>query len=250
MKLVRYILVAFIFLACDSENAFDCFKKEGTIIQVDFKVAPFTKIVVFEGVRLFIEESSDQNVSVEIGENLINDVNIRVEDGTLIISDNNGCNFIREYGNTMVYVTAPNIEEIRNSSGFAVESIGILGYPKLTLLSNEQVGEDEFHTDGDFLLNLNVDELIIDANGIANFYLSGNADEAEISLYSGNSRVEAENLIVNNLRIFHRSSNKLIVNPQNSIRGEIRGIGDVISKNRPSIVEVEEFYTGTLIFDK
>ena len=32
------------------------------------------------------------------------------------------------------------------------------------------------------------------------------------------------------------------------IRGEIRGTGDIISLNRPAIIEVEEIYTGRLIF--
>ena len=66
------------------------------------------------------------------------------------------------------------------------------------------------------------------------------------SLYS---RVEASDLIIQNLNIFHRSTNKMIVNPQQSITGEIRSLGDVISKNIPPVVEVTEYYTGTLIFD-
>ena len=36
----------------------------------------------------------------------------------------------------------------------------------------------------------------------------------------------------------------MIVNPQQSISGQIRGTGDVISINEPPIVEVERLYTG------
>ena len=50
------------------------------------------------------------------------------------------------------------------------------------------------------------------------------------------------------LSVLHRGTNKFIVNPQQSIRGEIRSTGDVISVNQPPIVEVEEFFTGRLIF--
>jgi hypothetical protein len=38
------------------------------------------------------------------------------------------------------------------------------------------------------------------------------------------------------------------VNPQNKIAGEIRGTGDVIAVNEPPVVEVEQFFTGQLIF--
>ena len=74
-------------------------------------------------------------------------------------------------------------------------------------------------------------------------------EPGNIGLYAGDSRVEASDLIIQNLNIFHRSTNKMIVNPQQSIIGEIRSLGDVISKNIPPVVEVTEYYTGTLIFD-
>jgi len=41
----------------------------------------------------------------------------------------------------------------------------------------------------------------------------------------------------------------MIVNPQNSITGVIRATGDVISLNRPPIVDVDELFTGRLIFE-
>jgi hypothetical protein len=38
------------------------------------------------------------------------------------------------------------------------------------------------------------------------------------------------------------------VNPQQSLTGEIRGIGDVISTQTPVVVDIEQFYTGQLLF--
>jgi hypothetical protein len=56
--------------------------------------------------------------------------------------------------------------------------------------------------------------------------------------------------LVKNLSVFHRGSNKMIVYPIDRLGGEILNSGDVVSKNRPPIVEVEELYTGRLIFDE
>ena len=53
---------------------------------------------------------------------------------------------------------------------------------------------------------------------------------------------------LDDLIVFHRSANKMVVHPVERIQGRIRGTGDVISVNRPPIVNVEEFYTGRLIF--
>jgi hypothetical protein len=249
MKKLCYIVVLLLFAGCNSENALNCFQASGTIIQEEFTVAPFSRIIVWERVHLFIEEGDEQKVVVETGENLLNDIELKVENGQLAIFNNNGCNLVRDYGITKVYVTTPNITEIRSSTGLPVESVGQLNFPDLLLLSEDRENEDEFHTDGDFILNLNVERLKIVANGLSKFYISGIAKQANIELYASDTRVEAQNLLVDYLYIFHRSTNVMIVNPQESIRGEIRSLGNVISRNRPSIVDVEEFYTGRLIFE-
>ena len=80
--------------------------------------------------------------------------------------------------------------------------------------------------------------------------MDGIANKAEFNLYSGDTRIFADNLLINNLFLFHRSSNRMIVNPIASIQGKIVSVGDVIAKNRPLIVDVEELYTGTIIWEE
>jgi hypothetical protein len=41
----------------------------------------------------------------------------------------------------------------------------------------------------------------------------------------------------------------MIVNPQQSIVGEIVATGDIISYNRPPLVDVKELFTGRLLFE-
>jgi len=41
----------------------------------------------------------------------------------------------------------------------------------------------------------------------------------------------------------------MFVNPQETLTGELRGTGDLISLNNPSVIEVEQYYTGKLIFE-
>ena len=61
-------------------------------------------------------------------------------------------------------------------------------------------------------------------------------------------RFEGENFLIDTLKIRQRSANKMIVNPIDEISGVIQGTGDVISVNRPPVVDVEELFTGRLIF--
>ena len=249
MNKIVYLVLVFIFLACDSENGSDCFKKEGTIVQREIDLDLFTKIIVYPRVQLFIEKGDIQKVILETGENLINDVEVTVDGGLLSLIDNNSCNFIRDYNVTKVYVTSPYITEIRNSSDLEVNSIGILTYPELKLISENYNNEDIFHNDGNFRLSLNVEKIVIISNGHSSFRLSGNANIAYFNTYAGNSYILAENLTVNEINLFHRSTGKMIVRPFESIRGKIMGIGNVIAKNRPPLIDVEENYTGKLIFE-
>lgn len=248
MKKSFYLIAIFWLVACNSENAPDCFKAEGTIVQTDINVATFTKILVNARIQLFIEEGAEQKVMLETGENILNEIEIKVNSGTLELINHLKCNIVRDYGITKVYVTSPNINEIRSSSELPVTSIGVLTYPDLVILS-EDAEHEEFYTNGDFELELDVESFKITANGFSNFFITGEATKAEIGLYSGDSRVEAADFIVQNLYVFHRSTNKMIVNPQESIVGEIRSLGNIIAKNQPPLVNVIEYYTGTLIFE-
>lgn len=250
MKKLFYIVLLFSFFGCDSDSALDCFQAAGDSIQEEFSVEEFSKIIVWERVQLFVQQGETQKVVVETGENLLNDIEVKVIDGQLNVYNHNSCNLVRDYGLTKVYVTTPNVTEIRSSTGLPTESIGVLSFPTLRLLSEDQNTEDGYHIDGDFKLQLDVGTLDIVANGLSRFYLSGQADILNIGLYSGDCSVDAGSLITENVRInLHRSTNNIIVNPQASIYAKLVSIGNVIAKNRPPIVEKIELYTGRLIFE-
>lgn len=248
MKNIIYILVLVLVFSCDSENASDCLQTEGSIVQTEFEVTTFNSIQIEDDVTLIIKQSDTQKVMVETGENLLSDVSVKVVDQKLIIQDNNGCNIFRDYGVTKVYVDTPNLIEIRNASSKQVRSEGVLNFPILTLTSNSTGNIDGVIKSGDFYLNIVCDDFRIAANGQSVFYISGNTNKARINFADEWPKFEGENFIINDLRILQRSGAKMIVNPVEKIKGEIRGTGDVISVNEPPIVAVEEFFTGKLIF--
>jgi hypothetical protein len=246
-----WTIVVFMILlltSCSSDSAWDCIKTSGNIYQEEVVLDSFSRIEVFHRVQLFVRQGTQQKVVLETGENLRNGVEFLVSDNTLIIKNENSCNLFRDYGVTKVYVTSPNITELRNSSGLPIKSIGVLNYESLDLRSEDTSSSTVTHTNGDYDLELEVENFTIVANGNANYFLKGSATNANVGLYSGDARFEAAAFEVQHFQFFHRSSNKMIVNPRQSLTGEIRSTGDVISVHQPPIVEVETFYTGRLIF--
>ncbi len=248
MKKINIIIIAFFFLGCNSESGNDCFQTEGAIITTAYTLNSFSKVRIEGEVSLIIKEGAVQGVTVETGENLINDVVVIVEGETLIIRDTNYCNFFRDYGITTATVVTPVLTEIRNSSSYDVRSEGTLNFPEIALTSNTEGAIENVRKGGDFYLNIASQKLKVSANGQSIFYISGNVAEATINFTDENPRFEGGNLLVDDLEIFQRSANKMIVNPQQIIRGQIRGTGDVIALNRPPQVNVEEFFTGRLLF--
>lgn len=245
-RLLIYLLITTSIIACDSEDAGDCFQTAGSIIQQEFTVDSFEKILIHEGIELIIKEGLVQKVVVETGKNLMNDVQVEVIDNKLIATNKNKCNFVRDYGLTKVYVTSPNITEIRNSSELSVRSEGILTFPNLTLLAEDY--QNDFLNIGDFYLTVDNSTVYITCNGIANFYISGKTTNLRVGFFAGDSRFEGKDLIATNVVVTSKSSNDMLVNPQEKITGDIYSLGDVIAFNKPPTIEVTEHYKGKLIF--
>lgn len=248
MKHIFYVLTIIMLLSCNGENVPDCFQNSGHIIQQEFNVDTFDKITVFERIELIVKDEPSQKVVVETGKYLLNDIEVKVENGRLVLINNNSCNLTRNYGITKVFVSSPNLMEIQNSSGLAVSSDGVLNYTNLKLISEDFTDNNVTHAVGDFNVEVNSDKIDIVVNNLSNVFMSGTVNDLFIGFYSGDARFEGANLVTQNIDIFQRSSNDMIINPRESISGEIRGTGDVISLNRPPIVDVQEFYTGKLIF--
>ncbi len=240
------MLLSVIF-GCDSESAPDCFKTAGTIVQEEVTVAGFDKILIYEGVELIIKEGTTQKVIVESGSNLIGNVSVEVSNNQLIAIDNNGCNFVRDYGLTKIIVTSPNIVEIRNSSEQSVSSEGTLNHPTLRLLAEDY--ESNYLNVGDFYITVNNNNLSVSANGISNFYINGQTTNLNVGFFAGDSRFEGKDLIATNVKVTHKSSNDMLVNPQVKIEGDIFSLGDVRAFNNPETIDVTEHYHGRLIFE-
>jgi hypothetical protein len=242
MKKLLYIIVI-LFFSCNSEKTPDCFQKSGTIIEKEIAVDVFDEIYISEGIELIIKEGN-QKVVVKTGENLMPDVSIKKEGSVLKIENFNDCDWSREYNNTKVYVTSPNIKKIYSASQYGVYSDGILHYPTLNL----QSGIFGKTASGTFDITVDNNQVVIEDNQTTHFIIKGKTTNLNVNFYNGDERFDGENLETENVFIFQRSSNDIIVKPTQSLTGTIYSTGDVICLTQPTTVQVEQRYTGRLIY--
>lgn len=248
-KLIYLFWMIFLFNSCDKEDAPDCFQTVGEMTSKEVEVEAFHELIVYKGIKLFIQQGEKQRVVIESGKNLIGEISAEVENGRLSLRNGNGCNLFRDYNVTKVYVTVPDLSWLQNAGNNTIEGIGELHFPEIWLRAYDQENISEIYTIGDFRLNLISESIRITSDNYSHFYLSGSTEYLDAYFADGDGRLEGAGLIAQTVEIQHRGTNKLIVNPQQVLKGEIRSTGDVISVNRPPVVEIETFYTGDLIFE-
>ena len=240
------LLVGLIFISISCSKPGECIEATGSIITKDFTVADFDKIIVHQGISLVVTEGLVYKVEVQTGENLMPNIEATVTDGLLTLKNNTTCNWVRDYGNTLVYVTAPNITELHSKTERTITSNGVLTYPILRLISMDLF--DGAGT-GDFNIQVNNFQTVIENNNVSRYYLSGQTNELSVNFYDGNGRFTGDNLNARKIVVFHRGSNDMIVKPIESITGKMVSTGNVILKNNPPIVYVQQLYHGRVIYN-
>lgn len=246
MKNYLYLLLLIFATSCGISE--DCFKGNGSETTLTFPYDNFTKIKVYSGVGLVVKEGPVYEVRIETRDNIKDNIEVTLNNDMLVVKDNSTCNIARRYGVTKVYVTAPNLEEIHSKTEQDIKSDGVLHYGLLRLFAIGDDGDDS--ASGDFYIDLESSgQLVLESNTFTNFYINGTVGELLLNFYFGDGRFNGKDFEANIIKVYHRGSNDMIVKPIQRIEGQILSIGNVILKNVPSEIEVEELFTGHLIYD-
>ncbi len=96
-KISGLTLFCLVFLSCTKEKDFDCLKSTGTIIKEERESAPFTKINLRDNIHLIFVESDEQKIVVEAGKHLLPKIQTRIVNDSLILENNNYCDWVRSY---------------------------------------------------------------------------------------------------------------------------------------------------------
>lgn len=232
----------------------DCFKGNGNQITQTFPLENFSKIKVYDGVGLVVKEGPNYEVTIKTSDNIIDNLEVKLEGNMLVIKDNSSCNIARDYGQTTVYITIPDGTilplvqelELHCKTEQKIASDGILHSPIIRLFS---LGDDgDGAGTSDFDIKVENAQLVIESNNVSNFYINGHCTEMLLNFYFGDGRFFGENLQVENIKLYHRGSNDMFVYPIQKIEGTIFATGNVVLKNVPPVVDVEEVFRGRLIY--
>jgi hypothetical protein len=225
----------------------DCFKGNGMPIIQTFPFENFTKIKVHDGIGLVVKEGPNYEVKIAAPRSILDNIEVKLAGNMLVVKDRSTCNIARDYGQTVVYVTTPFLEEIHSKTEQDILSDGVLTFPELKLYS---VDISDGAGTGDFRLKLDTQLLYIESNNVSNFYVSGQTNQLIVFFSWGNGIFNGGSLIADHINVYHRGSNDIALYPTQSVSGDIFSTGNVVLKNRSILPpNVIQHFTGRLIIE-
>lgn len=116
-KYITYFFLLTFFVSCKKENAFDCFKSNGSETKQSRSISGFDVIKVYDKIDLNISKGTEFKVEVVAGKHIISNITTEVKNNELLIHNKNKCNFVRGYKKRItVNVTIPYLEKVENNS--------------------------------------------------------------------------------------------------------------------------------------
>lgn len=131
IRLVIAILMALFTTSCVFQGGWHSGEKgNGIVVEDDREVtANFTEIRASEGINVFVTQNSQYSIVVEADENIIDFIGTEINDESLRI------HALENIGSATknVYVTLPNINSIKTSSGASLKTEGTLKTKDLSI---------------------------------------------------------------------------------------------------------------------
>ena len=181
----------------------------------------FTKISAQEGIMVYVTQAKDYAIEVEADENVIDLIGTDISDGKLKI------HAIKNIGRATkkVYVSLPNITELKSSSG-------------AHLNSENKIKSNELVVDGSSGANMNlivdIDEIAIDASSGANLKLEGTAGETNIDASSGGN-INAKKLETEYCDADASSGGNLSIHVNKNLKADASSGGNISYLGDPSV---------------
>ena len=251
MKHLAYIFMAVVLLgswSCKKAPApGDCFKTTGSLTKEERAVSEFHNVVLKNNVNLYLKNGVTNKITVEAGKNLQEKIKTNVnEKGDLVISNENRCNWIRNYDTPVnVYLEYHTIIDtlfyasIGDVANF--EGIDTLYFGNKFCV---QIGEGA----GTLKMNLKTGFLRLVFNyGTCDVDFSGRADI--VSVYSAAwGKVDLTGVDCPKVWSINNSSNDMFLYSSEELEATTGALGNIFIAGNPAIVNFSKQGEGDLIY--
>ena len=238
-RIYHFIIVLVFISSCSKENRWDCLKSTGDIITEERTISSeFTAIQTTEDINVVITQGTENKVLVEAGENLMSLITTEVKNTTLVLDNNNKCNWVRgDKHDIYVYVTLKDLTRIIHNGYGKVSGVGTITTSSLTF---------DINGNGDLELDIDVDYCYAEMHKAGDLILTGKARALGIWT-SDNNWVRCSNLITDTVAIdLHTTGDGLVYCTQ-FLKASIHNSGDIVYYGNPLVKEFSNVGSGEFI---
>lgn len=242
MRLLNIIFLSLIIcsFSCKKKNLGDCFKSTGDLVEQEREMSTFSKIIINNNVNVLLDPSLSNKIIVSAGENLLDKITTEYNADTLVISNNNSCNWVRDFS-VPITVSLP-LSQLNN---IEYRSIGDINCADTIYCDTLTVNVFE----GAGNLNILVNAYQIHSSlhyGTADILISGRCSISYI--YSASfGLIDNRNLYCSLVYANNKSSNDLYLRAEKTLAATIESIGNIYYVGSPESISLNQIGSGSLI---
>ena len=224
-SLLVLLAVMFSITSCyhdDDGGIFNCVKGEGNTVTREIAISEFTGVKLEVAGDIFITQGDDFSVTVTSQQNIIDQLERDVNNGTWDIEFDR-C--VKNYNELTIFITMPEIEYLAISGSGSIVSQNTFNVGEIDL---------RISGSGDMILDLEATKVDAKISGSGQMKLNGQSDIAEFKI-SGSGDYHAFDLQVENAEVDISGSGDAEVSVSNFLDVEITGSGDVYYRGNPTL---------------
>ncbi len=248
MKKLKNISVLFYFstllltlYSCKKSEQRACFKSNGNESSLLIPLDSVHRFNLYKNLRYEIFQDTGRYIKVNGGENLIQLIDIKNENGIVSVNNTNKCNFLRSNEKPVVVeIHYPYFKEFYMEASDSV-------------IFHDQIISDTLIVEireggGSARLDVQVQYLSINVTyGTGDYVLNGNASNAEVKIQN-NGFADASQFNASNIFVYNNSTGDLKIDLENSDAFVVLdGTGDIYYTGNPDSIVFNNPGSGSLI---
>lgn len=230
-----------IFQSCQKPQNRACFKSTGAESSVVIPLDSVYHFNLYKNLRYEIFQDTGRYIKVNGGENLVQLIDVKNENGIVSVNNNNKCNFLRSNEKPVtVEIHYPYFKE------FYME-------PSDSVIFHDQILSDTLKVEireggGSTKLNVDVNYLSVNVTyGTGDYFLEGSANNAEVKIQN-NGFADASQFNASTIFVYNNSTGDLKINLENSDAFVVLdGTGDIYYSGNPASLVFNKPGSGSLI---
>lgn len=243
--MIRFLFILGLLLlmaGCSRDNKL-CLKKAGIPAQSKIDLDAVSSLDINDEIDVEFYRDTGNYAVIKAGNNIIPMISFELQNNAIVLTNNSGCNWYRNYekNKVIVEIHSSTISDITINNGSNFSTPDTIHSGNLTMNFWESGGDCQLKLDIDTLkLALHTGPTTIDAFGnieMAYFYSAGDA------------RINAYELETINADVHHAGVNDYFLNCTGNISIQLRSIGNIFVKGSPSIISETITGSGSLVLE-